>query len=436
MHTTIERAPEHHLTAETVKETAVSRRQLMGMTVISTLSAGLSSMSHAQSLTMPPWTTSPGFPVAKTPYGQPSRFQSGFERKTLPGLSPVPENSASFSPLQGLLGIITPSGVHYERHHSGWPDIDPREHRLLISGVDESFVSKPKIFTVEDLQRLPSVSRIHFIECSGNTGTERLRATAPTVQYTHGLLSCSEFTGVPLRLLLESCGTDLNRAKYVLAEGADAASLTRTIPMDLVLNDEVLVAYGQNGEYLRPENGFPLRLIVPGVQGVSWIKWLRRIEVGDEPYGTRDETLHYIDPMPDGMHRQYTSLQEVKSVITSPSGGQRLHGTGYTKITGLAWSGRGKIKHVDVSTDGGRNWHQARITGAVLSKSLTRFEFDWDFSGSEAILQSRAVDDSGHVQPTYTQYRAVRGNESVYHNNAIQSWGVDAEGRVTNVQAV
>ncbi len=222
----------------------------------------------------------------------------------------------------------------------------------------------------------------------------------------------------------------------MLAEGADAASLTRTIPMDLVLNDEVLVAYGQNGEYLRPENGFPLRLIVPGVQGVSWVKWLRRIEVGDAPYGTRDETLHYIDPMPDGMHRQYTSLQEVKSVITSPSGGQRLHGTGYTKITGLAWSGRGKIQYVDVSTDGGRNWHQARITGAVLSKSLTRFEFDWDFSGSEAILQSRAVDDSGHVQPTYAQYRAVRGNESVYHNNAIQSWGVDAEGQVTNVQVV
>ena len=231
MHTTIDRAPEHHLTAETVKETAVSRRQLMGMTVLSTLSAGLSSMSSAQSLTMPSWTTSPGFPVAKTPYGQPSRFQSGFERKTLPGLSPVPENSASFTPLQGLLGIITPSGVHYERHHSGWPDIDPREHRLLISGADQSFVSKPKVFTVEDLQRLPSVSRIHFIECSGNTGTERLRATAPTVQYTHGLLSCAEFTGVPLRLLLESCGTDLNRAKYVLAEGADAASLTRTIPM-------------------------------------------------------------------------------------------------------------------------------------------------------------------------------------------------------------
>ena len=175
---------------------------------------------------------------------------------------------------------------------------------------------------------------------------------------------------------------------------------------------------------------------MPGVQGVSWIKWLRRIEVGDEPYGTRDETLHYIDPMPDGMHRQYTSLQEVKSVITSPSGGQRLHGTGYTKITGLAWSGRGKIKHVDVSTDGGRNWHQARITGAVLSKSLTRFEFGWDFSGSEAILQSRAIDDSGHVQPTYAQYRAVRGSESVYHNNAIQSWGVDAEGQVTNVQVV
>ena len=436
--TTLRAAPEDHLSEGQIRTLPVSRRQLMGLSVFSALSYGLSAHARADSSTtkahLRPWMTSPGNPVAMTPYGQPSRHQEGLTRVTRPRLSPLPQNSASFAPLQGMMGIITPSGVHYERHHSGWPDIDPRQHELLISGLNNRLVANPRIFTLEDLQRLPSVSRIHFIECSGNTGSERKGVAAPTVQYTHGLLSCSEFTGVPLRVLLEACGADLERGTYVLAEGADAAGLTRTIPMSMVLNDEVLVAYGQNGEYLRPENGYPLRLVVPGVQGVSWVKWLKRIELGDKPYGARDEAIHYIDPMPDGTHRQYTSLQEVKSVITSPSGGQRLHGQGYTKITGLAWSGRGKIKHVDVSTDGGRSWKEARFTGEVLSKSLTRFEFDWQFNGKEAIIQSRATDETGHVQPTYTQYRAVRGDESLYHNNAIQSWGIDENGEVSNVQ--
>lgn len=436
--TKLSRAPEGHLTEGPLKKTAVSRRQLMGLSVISALSYGLSASARTvadrSGRHLRPWMTSPGNPVAMTPYGKPSRFQEDLARITLSGLSPLTRNSASFAPLQGMMGIITPSGLHYERHHSGWPDIDPRQHELLISGVDNQFVRKPRIFSLEDLQRLPSVSRIHFIECSGNTGSERKGVVAPTVQYTHGLLSCSEFTGVPLRILLEACGADLKRGKYLLAEGADAAALTRTIPMSMVLNDEVLVAYGQNGEYLRPENGYPMRLVVPGAQGVSWVKWLKRIELGDKPYGARDEAIHYIDPMPDGTHRQYTSLQEVKSVITSPSGGQRLHGRGYTKITGLAWSGRGKVRHVDVSTDGGVSWKEARFSGEVLSKSLTRFEFDWQFSGEETIIQSRATDETGHVQPTYAQYRAVRGNESLYHNNAIQSWGIDRNGEVTNVQ--
>lgn len=433
-------APEGHISETTLRDTPVNRRQLMGLSVFSALGYSLGNSGHAVASPtgkhLRPWMTSPGNPVAMTDYGQPSRYQVGLARRMRPDLSPLPQNSASFAPLQGMMGIITPSGLHYERHHSGWADIDPRQHELLISGINRSFVRKPKIFTLEDLQRLPSVSRIHFIECSGNTGSERKGVAAPTVQYTHGLLSCSEFTGVPLRVLLEACGADLNRGKYVLAEGADAAGLTRTIPMSMVLNDEVLVAYGQNGEYLRPENGYPLRLVVPGVQGVSWVKWLKRIELGEKPYGTRDEAIHYIDPMPNGKHRQYTSLQEVKSVITSPSGGQILHGRGYTKITGLAWSGRGKIQHVDVSTDGGTSWKAARFSGEVLSKSLTRFEFDWHFDGGEAIVQSRAMDETGHVQPTYAQYRAVRGKESVYHNNAIQSWGIDRNGEVSNVQIV
>jgi len=209
--------------------------------------------------------------------------------------------------------------------------------------------------------------------------------------------------------------------------------MTRTIPMDIAL-DDVMVAFGMNGEMLRPENGYPLRLVVPGIQGVSWVKWLRRIEVGDKPYGAKDEAIHYIDLMPDGLHRQYTSIQEVKSVITTPSGGQQLLNTGFYNVTGLAWSGRGKIARVDVSVDGGKNWQQARLETPVMDKCLTRFNIDWVWDGSPAILQSRAVDDTGHVQPAIRQLREVRGTRSIYHNNAIQSWKVDSNGEVSNVQ--
>jgi sulfane dehydrogenase subunit SoxC len=255
----------------------------------------------------------------------------------------------------------------------------------------------------------------------------------PTVQYTHGMLSCSEWTGVKLSTLLEDAGVDLKRAKYILGEGADGSSQTRTIDLKWAL-DDVIVAYGQNGEMLRPQQGYPLRLVVPGVQGVSWIKWLRRIKVGDQPWGAKDESIHYADLMPDGTTRQYTSIQECKSVITSPSGGQVLMSKGFYNVTGLAWSGRGKIKRVDVSTDGGRNWKPARIDGLVLDKAVTRFNFDWVWGGEPAILQSRAIDETGYVQPKIAQLRAVRGSRSVYHNNAIQSWKVTETGEVFNVQ--
>ncbi|MEO7031572.1 MAG: molybdopterin-dependent oxidoreductase, partial [Herbaspirillum sp.] len=198
---------------------------------------------------------------------------------------------------------------------------------------------------------------------------------------------------------------------------------------------DVIVAYGMNGEMLRPENGYPLRLVVPGVQGVSWVKWLRRIKVGDKRWATKDEAIHYVDLMPDGQLRQYTSVQECKSVITSPSGGQTLLDKGFNNITGLAWSGRGKVKRVDVSVDGGRNWRTARLETPVLTKCLTRFNIDWSWDGSPAILQSRAIDETGYVQPKINQLRAVRGTRSIYHNNAIQSWKVAESGEVLNVQA-
>ncbi len=382
-------------------------------------------------LNLPAHSTGLGQGVAQNDgYGKPSQYESAVQRRQSPGLTQTTQASVSFAPLQSLFGIVTPSGLHFERHHQGWWDIDPSKHRLMINGM----VKAAKVFTLDEIMRLPSVSRFHFIECGANTAVDWGNVAVPTVQYTHGMVSCSEFTGVPLITLLELARADLKNGKFVLAEGADGSSMTRTIPMSLIKSGEVFVAYGQNGEMLRPEQGYPLRLIVPGIQGVSWVKYLRRIEVGDMPYATKDEAVHYIDLLPSGQHRQYSGLQECKSVVTTPSGGQVLLDKGFYNVTGLAWSGKGKIKKVDVSVDGGRNWRTARLESPVLSKALTRFNIDWIWDGKPAIIQSRAMDDTGFVQPTYKLLRAVRGTRSIYHNNAIQSWLVQENGEVKNVQ--
>ena len=385
-------------------------------------------------LNLPEHSRGLGQAVATDGYGRPSKHESNVQRRQSPGLTQTAQSSVSFAPLQSLFGIVTPSGLHFERHHQGWWDIDPTKHRLMVNGSDSTLVKTPRVFTVDEIMRLPSVSRFHFIECGANTGMEWGNTAVPTCQYTHGMLSCSEFTGVPLRTLFEMCGVDYKRGRYVLAEGADGSSMTRTVPMELVESGEVFVAYGQNGEMLRPENGYPLRLVVPGVQGVSWVKYLRRLEVGDKPYGTKDETLHYIDLMPDGLHRQYSSTQECKSVVTTPSGGQVLLDKGYYNISGLAWSGRGRVTRVDVSVDGGRNWRRARLETPVLSKCLTRFNLDWVWDGKPALVQIRATDETGYVQPTTRQLRAVRGTRSIYHNNSVQTWWVQESGEVRNVQ--
>ena len=385
-------------------------------------------------LNLPEHSTGLGQGVASDGYGKPSRFEANVQRRQSPGLTQTTQSSVSFAPLQSLFGIVTPSGLHFERHHQGWWDIDPSKHRLMVNGSDDKLLKTPMVFTMDELMRLPSVSRFHFIECGANTGMEWGNVAVPTCQYSHGMISCSEFTGVPLKIVLDLCGVDYKKARYVLGEGADGSSMTRTIPMEMVENGEVLLAYGQNGEMLRPENGYPLRLLVPGVQGVSWVKYLRRIEVGDKPWATKDEAIHYIDLMPGGLHRQYTSIQECKSVVTTPSGGQVLLDKGFYNITGLAWSGRGKIKRVDVSVDGGRNWRSARLESPVLSKCLTRFNLDWVWDGKPALVQSRATDDTGYVQPTHRQLRAVRGTRSIYHNNAVQTWLVQESGEVKNVQ--
>ncbi|MGH6637445.1 MAG: sulfite dehydrogenase [Polaromonas sp.] len=438
----LQRAPENFLTREQIQDVRAGRRGFLvhawAAAAAGAVAAGpvraQAAAGDPEILNLPPHSKGLGQPVAARGYGLPSEFEKNLQRRESPGLTRVGQASVSFCPLQGLFGIITPSGLHFERHHQGWWDIDPSKHRLMVNGSDEAMLKRPMVFSMDELMRLPNVSRMHFIECGANTGMEWGNSAVPTVQYTHGMLSCSEFTGVPLRALLELCGADLKRATFILAEGADGSGMTRTIPMSLVMSGEVLVAYGQNGEMLRPENGYPLRLIVPGVQGVSWVKYLRRIEVGDMPYGAKDETIHYVDLLPDGMHRQYTSIQEVKSVITSPSGGQVLLQKGFHNISGLAWSGRGKIKKVDVSIDGGRNWKPARLEGPLLAKCLTRFNADFVWDGQPAIFQSRAVDETGQIQPTYAELRKVRASRSIYHNNAIQSWSLEDNGEMKNVQ--
>ena len=448
------KAPENFLDASGIREVFAEarggRRDFIRKAFLSAATAassvGVTAGAVAQSnpvsadggdpniLTLPLHSKALGQPVVTDGYGKPSQFEVNVQRRQSPGLTPTTQASVSFAPLQSLFGIVTPSGLHFERHHQGWWDIDPSKHRLMLNGSDSTLMSKPMVFSMDELMRLPSVSRFHFIECGANTGMEWGNVAVPTCQYSHGMLSCSEFTGVPLRILFEMAGVDFKRARYVLAEGADGSSMTRTVPMELVESGEVIVAYGQNGEMLRPENGYPLRLVVPGVQGVSWVKYLRRVEVGDQPYGTKDEAVHYIDLLPSGLHRQYSSIQECKSVVTTPSGGQVLLDRGFYNITGLAWSGRGKVKRVDVSVDGGRNWRSARLESPVLSKCLTRFNLDWIWDGKPALIQSRAIDETGYVQPTYRQLRAVRGTRSIYHNNSIQTWQVQESGEVKNVQ--
>jgi sulfane dehydrogenase subunit SoxC len=366
-----------------------------------------------------------GAPILNPPYGQPSPFERSVIRRVR-APSPTQTAASSMTPLQDLHGIITPNGLHFERHHAGVPTVDPAQHRLIVHGL----VDRPLIFTMDDVVRFPSESRLYFLECSGNgfwTGT----TTKSTVQHTHGELSCCEWTGVRLSTVLAEAGLKADAA-WMLAEGADAAAMSRSVPVGKALEDALLV-YSQNGERLRPEQGYPLRLFLPGYEGNMSVKWLRRLKLGDQPFETRDETSKYTDLMPDGTARQFTFVMEAKSVITFPSGGHSLHEKGFYEISGLAWSGRGRVKRVDVSTDGGVSWKEARLQEPILSKCLTRFRLSWNWDGSQARLQSRAIDETGYVQPTRQQLVDVRGLDSYYHYNAIQTWLVAADGTVSNV---
>lgn len=371
-----------------------------------------------------------GYPLEDFSYGSRSQFETAVRTRFK---TATPLSSWTLTPLQDSIGIITPSGLHFERSHGGTAVIDPAKHMLYVHGM----VKQSRKFTMADLRRFPSLSRIMFIECSGNGLTEWSKPTMKTVQGTHGLTSCSEWTGVPLATVLREAGLRTD-AKWLLAEGGDASVMTRSIPMEKALKD-CLVAYGQNGEALRPEQGYPLRLIVPGYEGNTHIKWLRRIEVSDTPFMTREETSKYTDLMPNGKAVQFSFEMDAKSVITSPSGEMQLDGPGFQEITGLAWSGRGAIKKVEVSTDGGATWETAALQGPILPICHTRFRLPWRWNGKAAILQSRCIDETGYMQPTLGQLIAARGGAlngptgSVYHLNAIQSWQVANDGKVSNV---
>jgi sulfane dehydrogenase subunit SoxC len=362
------------------------------------------------------------------PYGERSRFEQATRDKF--ARSKTDEIAAStLTPLDETLGIITPSSLHFEVHRGGVPDIDPAKHRLLIHGM----VDRPLILTVEEIRRLPSTSRILFLECQGNSQLEWRAPVGKNVRDTHGATSCSEWTGVPLSLLLREVGVQKG-AGWVLAEGADGSGNERSLPMAKAM-DDVLVAYGQNGEAARPENGYPLRLIVPGWTGNINVKWLRRLKVVDRPYLTRMDTVGQPILLPDGKARQLNFVMEAKSVITSPSGGQRLRGPGFHEVRGLAWTGRGLIRRVEISADGGKRWRDARLQNPVLPLAHTRFRFDWQWDGREAVLQSRCTDETGYVQPTLAELAKVRGLSSRFFNNAIQSWRVAADGSIHNVRA-
>ncbi|HSM41725.1 MAG TPA: sulfite dehydrogenase, partial [Afifellaceae bacterium] len=341
---------------------------------------------------VPDWSRYLGEGTDSRPYGKPSEFEAEVVRRNVAWLTASAESSVNFTPLHELDGIITPNGLCFERHHGGIAEINPADHRLMINGL----VDRPLIFTMDDIKRFPRENRIYFLECAANSGMEWRGAQLNGCQFTHGMVHCVMYTGVPLRHILEEAGLRTN-ARWLLAEGADASGMTRSIPLEKAL-DDCLVAFKMNGEALRPEQGYPLRLVVPGWEGNMWIKWLRRIEVGDQPWHQREETSKYTDLLASGKARRFTWEMDVKSVITNPSPQAPIaHGKGFTVVTGLAWSGRGKVDRVDITLDGGRNWKPARIDGPSLNKDVHRFYYEFERDGSPLLLQSRAIDTVGHI---------------------------------------
>lgn len=372
------------------------------------------------------WTQVPGTGMSES--GSPSPFEAHLKRLNVGSRPGTTGAGSSRTPLEHLDGIITPSRLHFERHHSGIPAIDPQRHRLSIHGL----VERPLAFTVEDLARYPSVSRIQFLECSGNSGA--LLSPTPVQgppSRLHGLVAASEWGGVPLAALLQETGLK-PAGKWLIADGADAAMMSRSVPLDKIMDDAIVALY-QNGERLRPSNGYPMRLFLPGWEGNMSVKWLRTIKITNAPAMTKDETSKYSDLRDDGIAELFTFPMGVKSLITSPSPGLGLGPKGYYQVTGIAWSGSGRIQRVEVSADGGNSWADADLDATILPKCLTRFRSAWKWNGGPAVLLSRATDDQGHVQPTRAAVIEGRASNSTYHYNGIQAWQVDGNGELSNV---
>ena len=333
---------------------------------------------------------------------------------------------SSRTPLHELHGILTPADLHFERHHHGIPQIDPTQYRLLIHGM----VDRPTLFTLDDLKRFPQVARLHFIECSGNGGAGSRTDANPRMspQAMDGLLSTSEWSGVALATLFEEVGAHSD-ATWFLAEGSDAAVMSRSIPMEKAW-DDAMIAYGQNGEAIRPEQGYPARLFLPGWEGNTSVKWVRRLELSDRPFMSREETSKYSDPILGGKARLFSFVMDAKSLITYPVYPDRLTSPGFVEISGYAWTGRGVIDRVEISTDGGSTWADAVLQEPVLPKCTTRFRYAWDWDGRPAHLMSRAIDETGYIQPTLEQITDVRGPGTRYHYNSIRGWRVNSNGSV------
>lgn len=349
----------------------------------------------------------------RSPFEQPARTPTG------------QVTGASFSPLQELSGTITPTDLHFERHHAGVPIISPADYRLLIHGL----VDRPTVFMLEDLKRLPSITRIYFLECSGNgRAAYRSPKRELTPQLIDGLTSNAEWTGVPLTTVLAEVGIKPGAA-WILAEGGDAALLSRSVLLEKAMDDALLV-YAQNGEALRPAAGYPVRLLLPGWEGNTNVKWLRRLELIAQLNMSRDETSRYTDPLPNGTSRQFSFIMDVKSIITHPAHPVRLGRNEWVQIAGIAWSGRGKITRVEVSTDGGATWTTAELQEPVLSKARTRFSRMWRWTGGPATLLSRATDETGATQPTLVEFREKRGLGTDYHFNHIRGWVAERDGQV------
>jgi len=407
----------------------ISRRGLLvggAAAVGATLLGTLPSILPAQGSSTP---TSGASEAPSRPIGEPTSAISSRSPFEQPARTPTGQvTGASFSPLQEFSGTITPTDLHFERHHSGVPIINPAQYALLVHGL----VDRPTVFTLADLKRLPSATRTHFLECSGNGRTAyRSPKRELTPQLVDGLTSNAEWTGVPLTVLLTEVGVK-PAATWLLAEGGDAGLLSRSVPLEKAMDDALLV-YAQNGEPLRPAAGYPVRLLLPGWEGNVNVKWLRRLKLTADPAMTKDETSKYTILLKDEKAWQFVFPMEVKSVITRPSPGLTLRGPGFYEISGQAWSGNGSIRQVDVSADGGRSWAPAALQGPILPKAPVRFRAAWQWNGGPAVLQSRATDDTGMVQPTRAQFGDERGLRGVYHYNAIASWRIDEKGEASNV---